>query len=57
MLVQIPKNATKEQIQEALAKINTSTKPQKGFPKLNDFFGTIEQRDYLAMQKQMRDEW
>lgn len=57
MLVQIPKNATKAQIQEALAQLNALPKNQKGFPNLDEFFGTLEQRDYLKLQKQMRDEW
>jgi hypothetical protein len=57
MLVQIPKNATKEQIQEALARFEALPKHRKGYPKLEDFFGTIDQRDYLQLQKQMRDEW
>ena len=56
-LVQISQNATKVQIQEALAQLNASPKPKKGFPNLQNFCGTIEKRDFLKIQKQMRDEW
>ncbi len=58
MIVQIQKNATEQEIRVAVERITQKNKKiKKGYPDLNKFSGIIESKDFVAIQKQIRDEW
>jgi hypothetical protein len=55
MVIKIEKNASLEDIRKALDKIKKKTK--KGYPDLDKFSGVLQERDYMSIQKEMRNEW
>jgi hypothetical protein len=57
MVIEIEKNASPEAIRQALEQMKKQNKPQKGYPDLEKFSGIFKERDYVSIQKQMRDEW
>lgn len=51
MVVQIQKNASQEEIKEALEKIKLNKKVVKGYPDLDKFFGVIREQEFVKIQK------
>jgi molybdopterin synthase catalytic subunit len=58
MTITIPKKATKEQVQAALAKMEKSLKKRKKKGNVSKFFGICKSEvDGLEFQKKVRSEW
>lgn len=58
MVIQIQKNASAQEIKSAVEEMmKKKQKVKKGYPDLDIFFGLIEPKDFVALQKQLRDEW
>jgi len=55
MVVIISKNFSSEEIKKALDQFVKKQKNIKGYPDLDQFFGTIQERDWIKIQKEMRD--
>jgi hypothetical protein len=58
MIIELPKNATKKQVAEALVKLRQSMKKKKGKGYVARHFGKLKsEEDGLAFQKRVRSEW
>jgi len=58
MIIELPKNATKKQVAEALVKLGQSIKNKKGKGNVAHHFGKLKsEEDGLAFQKRIRSEW
>lgn len=58
MIIELPKNATKKQVAEALTRLRQSIKMKKGKGYVAHHFGKMKtEEDGLAFQKKVRSEW
>lgn len=58
MIIELAKNATKKQVEEALAKLRVSIKKKKKKGNIAKLFGSNPNEvDGLAFQKKVRKEW
>jgi hypothetical protein len=58
MIVEIPKNATKKQVEEAMEKMRRHLLKKKGKGNIAKHFGTLKMKeDGLTYQKRVRREW
>lgn len=58
MIIEMPKNATKKQVAEAIKKIQASIRKKRGKGNIAKIFGANPKEvDGVAFQKKVRKEW
>ncbi|MFC0774142.1 hypothetical protein [Terrimonas alba] len=58
MIIELPKNATKKQVEEAIKKLQANIKKKKGRGNISKHFGVCKSKvDGLEFQKKVRSEW
>ncbi len=58
MIIELPKNATKKQVADAIKKLQVSIKKKRGKGNIAKLFGSNKnETDGLTFQKKIRKEW